>query len=144
MTAEHPVYGSLITSSRVLDLHAEGIRRYQVGEVSAPRPGCVEQCLGNAYNAEAYAGDPAKGVGLLFAAYALFYLVKDHCFMDGNKRLGFLVAADILLAMGLHIKASEEEAYALVKDVAEGRITSAEKVAAWLGEGHLEAADAEE
>ena len=135
-------YSDIITVSRVLDLHAEGIKRYQVGEVSAPRPGCVEQCLGNAFNAEAYAGDPANGRGLLFAAYSLFYLVQDHCFMDGNKRLGFLVAADVLLAMGLTLKASEDDAYALVKDVAEGRVSSAEKVAAWLADGHLEAAPA--
>lgn len=130
MTPEH--YEHILCTERVLELHAEGIRRYQEGEVASPRPGCVEACLGNAYNAELYQGSASRGFGLIFAAYVLFYLVRDHCFMDGNKRLGFLAAMDVLASLGLTLDCTDDDAYEMVTLVATGEWRSATAVIDWL------------
>ena len=57
----------------------------------------------------------------LAAAY-LFGLVKNHPFIDGNKRTAFL-AADVFLAMnGWSVESSQEEIIAFVLGVAASEI----------------------
>lgn len=57
----------------------------------------------------------------LAAAY-LFGIVKNHPFLDGNKRTG-LAAADIFLFLnGLKLEAEPEELIHLVESVAAGPI----------------------
>jgi death-on-curing protein len=57
----------------------------------------------------------------LAAAY-LFGLVKNHPFIDGNKRTAFL-AADVFLALnGWSVEASQEEIIAFVLGVAASEI----------------------
>lgn len=63
------------------------------------------------------------------AAAYLFHLVKNHPFVDGNKRTGFAVAIAFLALNGYNINLSEEEAYNLVMQVAQGEITK-EKLSA--------------
>lgn len=53
-----------------------------------------------------------------------YFLVKDHCFMDGNKRIA-LTVCDILLQLnGYILMLSEEDAYKLIYDIASSNITS--------------------
>lgn len=53
-------------------------------------PECVLACLGNAWSAQAYlADDHADPPGLVFAVHLMCYLIGDHCFTDGNKRVGW-------------------------------------------------------
>jgi death-on-curing protein len=60
----------------------------------------------------------------LAAAY-LFGLVKNHPFIDGNKRTAFL-AADVFLALnGWSIEATQEEIIAFVLGVAASEIDEA-------------------
>ena len=73
---------------------------------------------------------PAAGAGdnyfhedlFAMAAAYLFHIIRNHPFVDGNKRVG-AVAAFIFLALnGIDLDASEEEFEALVMAVAEGRL----------------------
>lgn len=66
----------------------------------------------------------------LAAAYA-FGLIKNHPFLDGNKRTGFLAAYVFLAINGYRITALQEEVVLTVSDLAAGKI-SQEVFSAWL------------
>jgi death on curing protein len=56
------------------------------------------------------------------AAYA-FSLIKNHPFLDGNKRTGILVALLFLAYNDIDLTASQEELYNLTMQIAESKIT---------------------
>lgn len=64
------------------------------------------------------------------AAYA-HGIVKNHPFLDGNKRCGFMAAALFLESNGLKFGASEEEVVAYTRALAAGEI-DADEYAVWL------------
>lgn len=64
------------------------------------------------------------------AAYA-HGIVKNHPFVDGNKRSGLLAATLFLEANGIRFSATEEDAVVQTLALAAGAIT-AEDFAAWL------------
>jgi death-on-curing protein len=57
------------------------------------------------------------------AAAYLFHLVKNHPFVDGNKRVGSAAAFVFLDTNGLELVAAEEDFEALVFRVANGAAT---------------------
>jgi len=65
-----------------------------------------------------------EGLFSMAAAY-LFHIVKNHPFVDGNKRAGFLSAMVFLDVNGVAIEHPSEELYDLTMGVAEGRIDKA-------------------
>jgi death on curing protein len=56
------------------------------------------------------------------AAAYLFQIVKNHPFVDGNKRTGLLAAIVFLDVNGIGIEHPSEALYELTMGVAEGRI----------------------
>ncbi len=66
----------------------------------------------------------------LAAEYA-FGIVKNHPFLDGNKRAGFMAAALFIEVNGFSFGASEEEVVIYTRSLAAGEII-AEEYAAWL------------
>lgn len=58
-------------------------------------------------------------------------IVKNHPFVDGNKRTGFLAAFVFLRKNNISMTASEDEAYEFVVDVASSKI-SFEEITTWL------------
>jgi death-on-curing protein len=68
----------------------------------------------------------------LAAAYA-HGIVKNHPFLDGNKRSGFLAATLFLESNGFRFTASEESAVLKTLQLAAGDISAAD-FAAWLAE----------
>jgi len=141
MSAVTP-WDHLIPMPVVLALYAEGIRRYG-GESSPPKPGCLEQSCGNAYSAELYS-ESASVPGLAFSGYLLFYLTRDHCFVDGNKRIAWLCSMRVLANLGLTVGVSQADAEALCKRIAdstlEDSIKDGAEVVVWIAE-HLEAVE---
>lgn len=131
------VWESLITLENVLDLYAEGIRKYG-GDASPPKDGCLEQSLGNAYTAELYTEAEAAMRGLCFCAYLLFYLARNHCFSDGNKRVAWTSTMRVLLALGLTVNVSDEEAEAFCLRIADSTAANAvqdgSEVTTWIAE----------
>jgi hypothetical protein len=78
-------------------------------------------------------GPPRSRAG--FAAFLLRSLVQDHCFVDGNKRVAWLAALDVLaLGANLTLGVDEEEAANFVLRVADGTTRSIPEIAAWLAE----------
>ena len=67
------------------------------------------------------------------AAALCFSLVRDHAFLDGNKRVGHAAMETFLVLNGSEIEASVGEQERLMLDIAAGRL-SRNEVAAWLRE----------
>jgi death-on-curing protein len=72
----------------------------------------------------------------LAAAYAVG-IIRDHPFVDGNKRTGFLAAYIFLAMHGLKISASEAEVVRVVLDLAQGK-TDEKEFCIWLGNNTTE------
>ena len=62
------------------------------------------------------------GLHDLAAAYT-FGIVKNHPFVDGNKRTGFLAGAAFLELNGVTLAASEPEATRIILGVASGSVS---------------------
>ena len=73
----------------------------------------------------------------LAASYAAG-LVKNHPFLDGNKRIGFMAAYVFLGANGWSLQASEEAAVLETLALAAGETNEAD-YAAWLAKNSVEA-----
>jgi death-on-curing protein len=58
-------------------------------------------------------------------------IVRNHPFVDGNKRTGFVVGVLFLELNGFHFKASEEDATQAIRNLAAGTLDEA-AFAAWL------------
>ncbi len=72
----------------------------------------------------------------LAASYATG-LVKNHPFLDGNKRIGFMAAYVFLGANGWSLEATEEEAVLETLALAAGESTESD-YAAWLAKNSVE------
>lgn len=107
----------------VLEIHVDQIERYggdggvrDLGlldsAVAAPRSGS-----GDTYH--------HLDVCAMAAAY-LFHIVKNHPFVDGNKRTGAMAAYVFLRINGLELVCSDDELVEQVLAVAEGRAGKAE------------------
>ena len=60
------------------------------------------------------------------AAAYMYYLVRDHPFVDGNKRTGAVAALVFLEMNDIEILVNEEELESTVRSVAEGNTTKAD------------------
>lgn len=56
------------------------------------------------------------------AAYA-YHICKDHPFVDGNKRLAFVLMDIFLQRNGWNLTASEEDVYSIMITLARGELT---------------------
>jgi death on curing protein len=90
----------------------------------------LESALARPKNRLAY--EPDSDLATLAAAY-LFGLVKNHAYVDGNKRVGFAAAATFLRLNGLRLTASEANAYDAVIGTVEGSRTEPD-IARWFRE----------
>ena len=98
-------------------LHNEQLRLHG-GAAGLRDEGGLESALSRPLNKHAY-GDP--DLCGLAAAY-LYGIVKNHPFIDGNKRTGFAAADLFLYFNGLSLEASQEDVIQLVTMVAAGEI----------------------
>lgn len=62
-----------------------------------------------------------KDVHEMGAAYC-FHIIKNHPFLDGNKRAGLLIALAFLRKNGIKIKADHDELYLLAMHTASSQI----------------------
>ncbi|HZI19525.1 MAG TPA: Fic family protein [Pyrinomonadaceae bacterium] len=139
------VWREFISPEIIIELHEVGMDRYG-GLKSLPVEGCVERSAGGAYTASLYTAKnnppTALEIALPFAGYLLFYLAKNHCFSDGNKRVAWTATMHVLAHFGLTLTATQDAAYELVDAVVTGRIEGGADVTLWL-EQYLTAIDYE-
>jgi death on curing protein len=111
----------------VLLLHTISLARFG-GDEGVRDWGLLESALTRPRNLFAY--DSAADVTDLAAAYA-FGLIKNHAFIDGNKRIALLAASLFLEKNGVIVDANSSDAIAAVYALAESSIGEKE-FAAWL------------
>ncbi len=92
--------------------------------------GLLDSALARPVNLEAYESNVS--LPRLGAAY-LFGLVKNHAFVDGNKRIAYIAAETFLTLNGLVVIATQIEKYELVIRAASGELDE-DQLAAWFTE----------
>ena len=116
-------------SRKIVDtLHHEMVEEHG-GAHGVRDDGLVESAIARPRNRWGYAQGEVDLPGLA-AAYA-YGLTKNHGYVDGNKRVGFMAAYVFLDVNGLEIDAPEPEVVELIEGVAKGEV-SEEELAGWL------------
>jgi len=115
-----PVFLSL---AEVLDIHQDQIVRYG-GTAGIRDLELLQSALG--LPAATFAGDFLHADIYEMAAAYLFHIVRNHPFIDGNKRTGTVAALVFLLLNGRTFNAPENDLVKTVVAVAAGRMTKAE------------------
>jgi death-on-curing protein len=106
--------------------HEQSLARFG-GSAGLRDESLLDSALGKPLNLFAY-GQPTI---FELAASCAFGLVKNHPFIDGNKRAGFIVAMTFLQINGWRLEASEVDATLRTLALAAGEINEAD-YAAWL------------
>lgn len=109
-----------LTVAMVQRIHEDQIQRYG-GSLGVRELGLLESAVAM----------PQSGVGSQYfhtdiyemAAAYLFHLVKNHPFVDGNKRVGAMAAYAFLGLNGIEVIATEEAFGDLTLAAAEGKAT---------------------
>lgn len=107
-------------------LHDQSLAEFG-GSVGVRGEGLLDSALGKPQHLFAY-GKPT--VFRLAASYA-FGIVKNHPFIDGNKRVGFVVAVLFLELNGYKFQATEVDAAVRTLALAAGEMNEA-SCARWL------------
>jgi len=89
--------------------------------------GLLESSLARPVNIRSYGDADLPALAPCYAAG----IIRNHPFVDGNKRTGFAAAAIFLDRNGLELSASEAEATRMTLGLAAGAITE-DEYAAWL------------
>jgi death-on-curing protein len=95
--------------------------------------GLLQSALYRSQNLLAYSESPPD-VASLAAVYA-YGIVKNHPFVDGNKRTAYVVMRTFLKLNGYDLQASSEEKYQIWIALAAGKL-SEEELAEWI-RGHF-------
>jgi death-on-curing protein len=117
-----------LTLAEVLEIHQDQLNRY------GGRSGIRDLDL-----LKSALAMPQAGMGeeyfhadiVEMAAAYLFHIVRNHPFIEGNKRSGAVAALVFLMLNGIEIEADETEFEHLVMRVAEGRADKTD-IAAFL------------
>jgi death-on-curing protein len=117
------VRAEFLTLDEVLSLHADQVARYG-GSTLVRDLGLLEPAL--AMPAATFGGELLHPSLAEQAAAYLFHLVKNHPFVDGNKRTGLVAMLAFLGLNGRRLEAAATDLTDLVLGVAEGRVTKAE------------------
>jgi death-on-curing protein len=91
-------------------------------------PDALEAALARPRQKQTYT--PDVDLADLAAAYA-FGLAKSHPYVDGNKRVAFVVAAIFLGLNGYEVDRGDDEVVATMQALAAGKVTE-EAVAQWF------------
>jgi death-on-curing protein len=76
-------------------------------------------------------GEPTPTVFELAAAYAFFAFVKNHSFIDGNKRVAFVSMATFFILNEYYLEVPEKEIVLMIKRLSTDQETQ-ESIADWI------------
>jgi death-on-curing protein len=112
-----------LTLDEVIALHADQIERYG-GRPGIRDLGLLQSALGtpSATFEERFLHE---GLHEMAAAH-LFHIVRNHPFVDGNKRVGLMVLLAFLGLNSRRLDANAQEVEDLVLGIARGRVSKAE------------------
>ena len=112
-----------LTLDEVIALHADQIERYG-GRPGIRDLGLLQSALGTP--SATFEGRLLhEGLHEMAAAH-LFHIVRNHPFVDGNKRVGLMVLLAFLGLNSRRLDADAQEVEELVLGIAGGRVSKAE------------------
>jgi death-on-curing protein len=114
---------AFLSLDEVLALHADQISRYG-GEIGIRDLALLQSAL--AMPQAVFAGQWLHPSIPEMAAAYLFHVVRNHPFVDGNKRAGLICSIAFLGLNDLELVASPEQLLEIVLGVAEGRTDKAQ------------------
>jgi death-on-curing family protein len=127
-----------ITPEEIIVIHDAALARF--GGLAGIRvDGCLQQNVGNAMLAEQYSGNEDGTLGLCFIGSLMFYLIKNQCFNDGNKRAAFATTLKLLADLGSTINATQDEMKLYCEEVATNKTIGSSDVVVWLSERLIQA-----
>jgi death-on-curing protein len=112
-----------LTLAEVLEIHQDQIARYG-GDPGLRDMDLLKSALG--MPAATFGGEFLHTDMFEMAAAYLYHLVKNHPFIDGNKRVGAVAAIVFLALNGYEFDAPEEDFADMVLAVARGELDKAE------------------
>lgn len=112
-----------LTLAEILEIHQDQIIRYG-GDPGLRDLSLLKSALG--MPATTYGGEFLHTTIFEMAAAYLYHLVKNHPFIDGNKRVGAVAAIVFLMLNGYEFDAPEEDFADMVLAVARGEMDKAE------------------
>jgi death-on-curing protein len=116
-----------LTRSIVEAIHISQIREHG-GQYGIRDRNLLESAIARPMNRWVY--EKESDIVILAAAYG-YGLAKNHCFIDGNKRVAFMAVYTFLGLNGYEIDATEPEVVDLMLGVADSSI-SEEQLINWL------------
>ena len=117
-----------IPKDLVLTIHADLLRRYG-GRAGLRDAGLLESALAQPM-ITVDRKDAHKTIFHKAAAYG-FHICKNHPFVDGNKRVAFVLMNIFLERNGWYLESSEEDAYEMMMRLASSKMTKIQ-LSAWL------------
>lgn len=114
------------TYEQAIAAHSLQLRRYG-GAAGLRDEGALRSALERPVNKWHY---ETAELPELAAAYA-FGLVKNHAFVDGNKRIGFIAMVAFLRKNGVTFKPDQAQSTAIIMAVAAGEVSEA-SLARWI------------
>jgi death-on-curing protein len=108
-------------------MHADQVREHG-GQLGLRDAALLESALARPQHVWTYESD--VDLAQLAAEYA-FGLAKNHAFLDGNKRIGFVTANVFLILNGFEMEADEPAIVDVMRRLADGRL-SRPKFAEWV------------
>ncbi len=114
----------------VLTIHADLLQRYG-GQSGLRDRGLLDSALAQP-RMTAGGKETHKTIFDKAAAYG-YHVCNKHPFIDGNKRVAFVLMDVFLQKNGKEIVSSDEEAYTMMMSLASGKLSKAQ-LASWLKE----------
>jgi len=124
----------MITIEVVLGIHGILIKRYG-GSPGIRDRGVLESAANRPY--QTFEGEALYKTSVEKAAALIESIVKNHPFMDGNKRTGYAAMRILLRKDRKDIQATEEEKYEFVIKIAEGK-SEFDDIKGWIEEKLIE------
>lgn len=116
-----------LTEKETLAIHDDLIHEFG-GSPGILNPGALQSTLAQPRNLFYY--NPEAALSELAACYG-YGFVKNHCFVDGNKRTGLVVIDVFLQRNGYELTASEVEAVEVMVALAVGGVDQ-DTLANWI------------
>ena len=110
-----------ISRDAVLAIHEQSLAQYG-GSTGVRDEGLLDSALGRPQNLFAYEQGSIFSTAAAYAAG----IIRNHPFIDGNKRTGFVVCAVFLERNGYELVASEEDATVTTLALAAGEMKEPE------------------
>lgn len=114
---DSPVF---LTTAQVLELHQHQIDFFSGGQCKLSDLGLLDSAIAAPINHYIYKG--TKNLFDLAACYA-FHIVKNHAFVDGNKRTALAATLAFLDANGLRVRIRQKVIYKAMLNLASSKIS---------------------